>query len=251
MESVMCNDHGKVYGVNSVELFTEARLLNNVCGRRHAYLLKQAKGYHTWLKSQEWCSSPDEMMRAIVARIEAVLDKDSDKVAEYLFQEEEMNNASLLASEFDEFQKSLEVIASKGFRKAFSKEEKLKDLETRLERGKEELVLHNKIQDFLDTLPTYKVEGQYKAVFRRLDVLRNQGKLSWSGWVLFSNQLMSLMGKQPIVSKYEVKDLGDQVQELEKKISALNQEIQEEPEFFMDPHPDADVWIDIQTRLGH
>lgn len=241
----MCKVHDKVNGQASVELYAEARLLNNVCDARYYYLRTQAMSFHAWLGTQEWCADPTQFCMNIVRSVEMALDPDGDKWCAYLFDKQAMSTSDVLADEHDTYQEEMEMIATKGIQKAYSKGEKLKDMEARLENYKVELKLHDRIQDFMDTLPQYKTPGQYKAVFKRLDALKNKGDLSYSGWITFSNQLMKMMGKKEYKPKYEVKCLPDQIKDLEGKITELNKEIMEAPEFFQDEHPEADEFIKI------
>jgi hypothetical protein len=241
----MCKVHDKVSGQGSVELYAEARILNNTCTARMNYLRAQAVSFHTWLETQNWCEDATKFCQNIVSHTEKALDPDSDKWCEYLFSDKEINHGNILADEFDSYAKELEAIANKGMSKAFSDEQKIKDLEARLEKNKEELKLHNQISDFIDTLPQYTKEGQYKAVFKRLDARKNEGKLSYSGWVTFSNVLMVMMGKQEYKPKYEIKCVADEINKIEGQIADLNKKIMEKPDFFRDVHPEADEFIKI------
>jgi hypothetical protein len=226
--------------MNSVELYAEARMLKNVCKARMDYLRKQAMSFYVWLGTQAWCADPTRFCEAIVERVELALDPDADKFCEYLFEDKTLTAADLNCFEMKMYNEELEAIADRGYRKAFSKAERLRVLELRLENYKEELQLHDKIQDFLDLLPKYKKEGQYIHVFKRLDALKNQGRLSYSGWIMFSNQLMEKMGRPAHTPNWEVKYLADQMSSVEKKIAELNQEILFGEEYFNDNEVVAD-----------
>jgi hypothetical protein len=241
----MCNNHNKINGMASIEAYAEARILGDVCPARYGYLRQQAVSFHTWLEGQEWCSDATAFCNDIVAKVEKALDKDNDVCADYLFERKEATLDEIL----DEsgFDKEMEDIAIRGERKSRSKAEFLKGLEERYENGVLELRLQDQICDFVEALPEYRVEGQYKAVFRRLDALKREGALSFDGWLTFSNLLMRKMGRKEWTPKFNVVNVADKVLKMEKLILKVNNDIREAPEFFSDPHKEADEFIELHA----
>lgn len=249
----MCNSHSKVFGVRSVKELAKADLeIGGTCLSRYLYLERHVRFFQAWLNKQEWCEDPVRFCEEIAERVKRELDPDTDKWCSYIFEEKEVDRTSIFEYEAEEYHKSLEIALSKGFKRAFSKEEKLRELEVRLEKYVLELKLHDKIQDSLEKLPEYQTPGQFLALFKRIDALKKKGDLSYSGWIAFNNQLMKLIGREEYKPRFETKELADQITDLERQIKGINEEIVEEEasNFLFDPHPDADVWIDIQTRLG-
>jgi hypothetical protein len=239
-ESVMCRDHNKVCGREAVEELASARISNNVCSTRMEYLARQAKSFHAWLQEQEWCEDATVYCSSIVHMVEKELDPDADTCAEYVLEDNALPLSQQLEMEFDEYNSELEAVADRATRKANSKMRLVNVLENMLERMHEELELHDRIQDGLDGMK----RTQYHLYSNRLDELYKEKKLSYSGWVIFKNQLRTLMGWKLMRAKYPVVCIADSIRSAEVRLEKLNKQIQERPEFFSDPHPAADKFLE-------
>ena len=217
----MCNDHGKVFGSKAVELYAEARVLNDVCEARLSYLRKQAMSFHTWLSEQE-CDDPTAVCKAIVGRVERELkeqgpdpltNKPDDELSPVMFsvtaglddpevRREDEDNGWLA------YETELEDIASKS---NYTLEARLHWYKAKLCPLQDMLSLHDRIQDVLDTVPDMnttdsstrkRIKNKLNKYTTRLLSLRKEGKLFWYDWALFQNQINNKLGYSEVVIKF-------------------------------------------------
>lgn len=237
----MCKEHNKVFGKEAVIAFAFARIAGDACARRLAYLKDQAMSYLAWLEEQDWCRNPVTYCQNLVEQVEAeYTDRDSETCADYLFDSKVVEPSEQMELEFDAFEELAQDIDDRAARKQYSKPVTIVELEANIERWKTELKLHDRIQDALDVMEP----RQYKVFNARLDELKRQNKLSYSGWVTFKNVLRANMGWKPMNTKYVVSCVADQVAKAEAKLETLTREYLDREEFFSDPHPEADAWLE-------
>lgn len=247
----MCENqkHDKVTGVKAVELLEEARLLNNVCSSRMRYLEIKTNSFYEWLDKQDWCEDAVLFCEQVRERVRKELDPDADTCAEYVLENDVATASEQLEMEFDGYENELMRLADQGARKAHSLKWKIQSLEENLERWREELKLHDKIQDALDQFkPGQMTVKRYTKYRERLDWRKRLHQLRYDGWILFTNQLNELMGYSLIKPRWMSESVADKIARGEKRLVALNKEYEERPEFFSDPHKEADEWIEAHEQ---
>lgn len=253
----MCKDHGKAFGSKAVELFAEARVLNNVCDARFEYLKKQAMSFHAWLDEQG-CDDPTAVCSAIVHRVETLLkeqgpspltNKPDDELNPVMFDTMAGLDDPTLRREVEDdgwmlYQTELEDIATKS---AYTMEAKLHWYKAKLYPLQQMLSLHDRIQDVLDTVPSVdtvdssnrkRIKDKLNKYTIRLLSLRKEGKLSWYDWALFQNQINQKRNYSEVRIKFIPQyTVADRVAFYEQKLEEARNQIE------------TDILIPKESRL--
>jgi hypothetical protein len=196
--------HDKVHGKKALELFAEVRFLNSACCEaRYNYLKAQALSYVEWVGKQEWCTDKLEYARNVVAQIEKLLEKDpqgniSDVQVDTVLEADKVCRGEMEGELEDEYRLLSEKIVSKSQRQ---QEAQLHWWIQRIEIMRDQLKLHETIQDYIDTLKPCKKPGVYRKVFEHMDKRFKLGQLTFDGWVIFNNQVAELIGRKDLVIK--------------------------------------------------
>ena len=221
MENYMCNVHNKMNGSEAVvELEYINRNLKKVCSARHYYLEKQVESFRTWLDART-----DDVDASITNIIYWHFDHDSE-VSDMQVDTTSTNPTTSERMDIEvELQQEMNMLMEKNVsRSIYSKDSTKAFYQYRIDAMTKEQGLHNQIQDFLDTLKPTTVLGQYKAVFKKLDLYKKQGKLGYDGWLIFSNQLLVLIGRKPMSVPADLKLLPDRIAFYEGKLKEVQAE---------------------------
>jgi len=218
----MCNNHSYVKSnKEALELFAEARYLNNVCDARYGFLKNAALAYVKWAGEQEWCTDSTEYASSVVARIEKILEPDpqgdvSDGQCDTTCINDKISRFEQVDQLDDEYQLLMEKIVSKSMRDPAAQ---LIWWQQRVMYISTQLSLHDQIQDGMDSMPAISKPGVYKAAFMKLTKLYQVGKLNWEGYVMFNNQLVGKLdhrtddqkAKLMIKNKFDPRDTADKL----------------------------------------
>jgi uncharacterized coiled-coil protein SlyX len=183
-----------------------------------------------WVSGQSWCTDANGYARNVVASIERLLEKDpqgnvSDGQCDTLLISANEDRNNTIDELDDEYQVLMEKIVSKSMRDPAAQliwwKQRVFSLEI-------QLALHDKIQDTIDKLvneskevvplnkvvsTTIRFMAKVKTYIQRIDQYQHTGKLNYDGWVIFNNQLVTLIGRNELVvnPRYETIDTADKL----------------------------------------
>lgn len=157
---------------------------------------------------------------------------------------------------YQEYQDELEYIATKSMR---SVEAKLSWYDKKLHMLNTELKLHDIIQDALDIIPHFnksaytvsKKWGDYvKKCFIRIDQLRSDKKLSYTGWFLFNNQLLEKIGRETKEFQYgEIRLLADTISYYENLKEEARQKIASDKPLVVESQLPCEGYVELHDEI--
>lgn len=229
----MCNNHNKLNGM-AVIIEMEAIFRNKIkaCDARLWYLDRQATSLRAWMEQQNLTAEQvqEKIEKAIYwhfDQAEEVSDMLIDNTPKDGTPDERVLEQEVLQQDM------LDELERNSYKAQYSIEGQLHWWKALIFQREEELKLHDTIQDTLDVIPpkgkrAYQWVKYIRRCFSRIDELKKNKKLGYAGWHAFNNQLLELIGKPVMESKYEIRLLPDVIEYYTQRMETKKEELEAE-----------------------